>query len=412
MAAPLAGIKVLEISVAMAGPYCGLMLADYGADVIKIERPGQGDESRAWPPFFDGKVSHYFAAVNRNKRSLAIDMKSEEGADLLRKLAAGADVVIDNFRLGVLDRLGLGYEALSKLNPGLIYCRITGFGASGPRSEERANDAVMQAYAGGMSLTGELDGGPVKMGISVADIGAGMFATIGILMALQARASTGRGQIVDTSLLEGQVAMLANHFASYFSTGHPPPRRGSGGQNMVPYQAFLAADEWMVVASFTERMWRGVCAAIDRPEWGEDPRYCDAKVRAENREELIAKLAEIFRHKPIAYWEERLKAEGVPFTPVNTVDRVSKDEQTLAREMIVSVDHPHVGTMSLTGLPIKLADTPGAVRTAPPLLGQHSAEIARETGLSQSEVAKLLSRGVLEAPDAPAPAARAKTATG
>ncbi len=412
MAAPLAGIKVLEISVAMAGPYCGLMLADYGADVIKIERPGQGDESRAWPPFFDGKVSHYFAAVNRNKRSLAIDMKSKEGADLLRNLAASTDVVIDNFRLGVLDRLGLGYEALSRLNPGLIYCRITGFGASGPRSDERANDAVMQAYAGGMSLTGEPDGGPVKMGISVADIGAGMFATIGILMALQARASTGRGQIVDTSLLEGQVAMLANHFASYFSTGRPPPRRGSGGQNMVPYQAFLAADEWMVVASFTERMWRGVCAAIDRPEWGEDPRYCDAKVRAENREEIIGKLAEIFREKPIAYWEERLKTEGVPFTPVNTVDRVSKDEQTLAREMIVSVGHPQVGPMSLTGLPIKFTDTPGAVRTAPPLLGQHSAEIARETGLSDSEVAELLSRGVLETPDAAAPAAGAKTATG
>jgi crotonobetainyl-CoA:carnitine CoA-transferase CaiB-like acyl-CoA transferase len=398
MTAPLDGIKVLEIGVAMAGPYCGLMLADYGADVIKVERPGSGDESRNWPPFFDGQVSHYFAAVNRNKRSLAIDMKSAEGADILRRLAAKADVVIDNFRLGVLDQLGLGYEALSKINERLIYCRITGFGASGPRSGERANDAVMQAYAGGMSLTGEPDGGPVKMGISVADIGAGMFATIGILMALQARHTTGRGQIVDTSLLEGQVAMLANHFASFFSTGHPPPRRGSGGQNMVPYQAFLAQDEWMVVASFTERMWRGVCAAIDRPEWGDDPRYHNAKVRAENREELVAKLAEVFRQQPIAYWEARLRAEGIPFTPVNTVDRVAKDEQTLARDMIVSVDHPQAGTLSLTGLPIKFAETPGAVRTAPPLLGQHSVEIARKVGLGESEVSELLRRGVLEAP--------------
>ena len=229
MKAALNGIKVLEFSVAMAGPFCGMLLADFGAEVIKVERPGFGDESRAWPPFFDGKLSHYFAAANRNKKSVCIDLKSEAGIVILRRMAQQADVIIDNFRLGALERIGLDYEALRKDNPRLIYCRITGYGASGPLAGERANDLAIQAYSGGMSLTGEADRGPVRMGISVADIGAGMFATIGILTALVARSETGTGQLVDASLLEGQVAMLANHFTSFFSTGAAPVRRGSSG---------------------------------------------------------------------------------------------------------------------------------------------------------------------------------------
>jgi crotonobetainyl-CoA:carnitine CoA-transferase CaiB-like acyl-CoA transferase len=400
MAGPLDHLKVVECSIAMAGPYCGLMLADYGADVVKIEQPDHGDESRNWPPFFAGSVSHYFAAVNRNKRSLAVDLKSPGGAALMRKLALSADVLIDNFRLGTLDRLGFGYRELSAVNKKLIYCRITGFGASGPRAAERANDAVMQAYSGGMSLTGEPDGGPVKMGISVADIGAGLFATNGILMALEARHRSGHGQIVDTSLLEGQMAMLTNHFSSYFASGKVPPRRGSSGQGMVPYQAFHALDGWMVVAAFTDRMWCGVCNAVGRPGWGTDPRYHNAAGRFENRETLIAQLAEIFATRPVDEWETRITAEGVPFTRVNTIDQVAVDEQALARDMIQTVTHPEAGPLKMVGLPIKFSETAADIRQSPPLLGEHSVRIARELGYAPAEIDALLAQGAIQAPGA------------
>jgi crotonobetainyl-CoA:carnitine CoA-transferase CaiB-like acyl-CoA transferase len=392
---PLSGLKVVELSVAMAGPFCGMMLADFGADVIKVERPGSGDESRSWPPFFNDRLSHYFAAANRNKRSLAIDLKSEDGLRILRRLALEADIVIDNFRLGALDQAGLGHAALRAKNERLIYCRITGYGATGPRSGERANDLTVQASAGGMSLTGEAGRGPVRMGISVADIGAGLFATVGVLSALAAREKSGKGQLVDTSLFEGQVAMLANHFTNYFATGQAPVRRGSSGPGMVPYQAFEASDDWMIVASFTERMWRGVCQAIERPDWAEDPRYRDATVRLANRDELVAKLAAIFKEQPAAFWEERLQREGVPVTRVNTIDKVAEDEQTEARRMIETVTHPLFGEIRMPGLPIKLSETPAKIRQAPPALGEHTEEILRGLDLSASEIAALSARGVI-----------------
>ncbi|MET3794720.1 CaiB/BaiF CoA transferase family protein [Aquamicrobium terrae] len=395
MKAALNGIKVLEFSVAMAGPFCGMLLADFGAEVIKVERPGFGDESRAWPPFFDGKLSHYFAAANRNKKSVCIDLKSEAGIVILRRMAQQADVIIDNFRLGALERIGLDYEALRKDNPRLIYCRITGYGASGPLAGERANDLAIQAYSGGMSLTGEADRGPVRMGISVADIGAGMFATIGILTALVARSETGTGQLVDASLLEGQVAMLANHFTSFFSTGAAPVRRGSSGPGMVPYQAFKASDDWMVVASFTERMWRGVARAVGKPEWGDDPRYADAKVRLANRDELVARLAEIFRTRPVAVWEARLKAEGVPVTRVNSVDRVACDPQVLARDLIATLRHPAYGEVRMPGPAVKLSHTPAAIRMPPPMLGEHTHEVLSGLGIEEATMNELEQDGII-----------------
>ena len=394
---PLQGLKVLEIGIAMAGPYCGMMLADYGADVVKIERVGEGDESRKWAPFFPGELSHYFAAVNRNKRSLAVDIKHREGAAIVRRLATGADVLLENFRPGALESAGLGYEALAALNPRLVYCSLSGYGATGPLKNERANDVAMQAYAGGMSITGEPDGGPVKMGISAADIGAGMFATNGILMALYMRHATGRGQRVDTSLLEGQIAMLSYHFAAYFASGKPPQRRGSAAQGLVPYQAFEARDGWMVVGVFTDRMWCDLCQVIGRPEWGRDPRFDTPRQRMINRSEIVAALTGIFATDTVAGWQARLRPAGVPCTPVLAIDQVVREEQVRAREMIAQVEHPDAGQLSLAGVPIKFSDAAGGVRTPPPRLGQHSREILDALGYPAGDIERLIAQGVVGA---------------
>lgn len=393
--APLAGLKVVEIGVAMAGPYCAMMLADYGADVVKIERTEQGDESRNWAPFFEGRMSHYFAAVNRNKRSLAVDMKSAEGREIVEKLALEADVLIDNFRPGVLDGLGLGYERLHEKNPRLIYCSITGYGATGPLKDERANDVAMQAYAGGMSITGEAGRGPVKMGISVADIGAGMFATHGVLLALHMRNATGRGQRVDTSLLEGQIAMLSYHYTAFFASGKPPERKGSSAQGLVPYQAFEASDGWMVVAVFTDRMWRDLCGAIGRPEWGDDPRFNTPQQRMINRETIIAALTDIFAGEPVAAWRARLSPLGIPCTPVQRIDQVVAEEQVRAREMIVEVEATGSGRLRMPGVPIKFSEAAGGVRTGPPRLGEHSREVVRALGYADADVERLERAGVI-----------------
>ena len=396
--APLAGIKVIEVGVAMAGPFCGMTLADYGADVIKIERVGEGDETRHWPPYFPGEVGYYFAAANRNKRSLSIDLKQPEGVDILRQLAAGADVLIDNFRVGALDALGIGYEALAAINPRLIYCGISGFGPTGPRRHDRANDIFMQAFSGNMSITGEEGRGPVKAGISVADLGAGMFGVIGVLLALQARNSSGRGQRVDTSLMEGQLAMLSYHLTSYFATGRPPVRRGAASQLSVPYQAFQAKDDWVVVAAFTQRMWQGVCRAIEKAEWEADERFCSSNLRAANRAILIPMLAEVFATATVDEWVTRLSAHGVPCTSVNSIDKVVVDEQVAARDMIVEIEHPTAGKIKMAGLPVKLSVNPGSVRRHAPLLGEHSAEVLGELGLSEERIRALLEKGIIGTP--------------
>ena len=396
--APLAGIKVIEVGVAMAGPFCGMTLGDYGADVVKVERIGEGDETRHWPPYFPGEVGYYFAAANRNKRSLAIDLKQPEGVEVLRKLAASADVLVDNFRVGALDALGIGYEALHAINPRLIYCGISGFGTSGPRKHDRANDIFMQAFSGNMSITGEEGRGPVKCGISLADVGAGMFGVVGVLLALQARARSGVGQRVDTSLMEGQIAMLAYHLTSYFATGKPPVRRGAASQLSVPYQAFQAKDDWVVVAAFTQRMWQGVCRAIDRPQWTDDERFCNSNLRAANRAILIPMLAEVFATRTVDEWVKALSAEGVPCTSVNSIDKVVKDEQVTAREMIVEMEHPTAGTIRMAGLPIKLSANPGSIRRHAPLLGEHTAEVLREIGLAEERIQALLGKGIIGAP--------------
>lgn len=395
MASPLSHIKIVEISVAMAGPFCGMMLADYGADVVKVERVGHGDDSRAWPPHFHGGMSHYYASANRNKRSVALDLKDPEGVAIARRLIEGADVLIDNYRFGALARAGLDYASLSAANPRLIYCSISGFGASGPRRDDPANDLFMQAFSGGMSITGELGGGPVKMGLSVADIGAGFMGTIGVMMALEARHATGRGQRVDTSLLEGQISMLSYHLCRYFSTGAVPGPSGSGSSTQVPYQAFKAEDGWIVIAAFNQRMWGGFCGAVGHPEWERDPRFTDADARAKQRDELLRLIGETLARRPAQVWIGQLDAAGVPCTRVNRIDQAVAEDQVAAREMIVELDVPELGRIKVAGLPIKLSETPGRLDRHPPHLGEHTGDVLRALGYDEAQVAGLGARGVV-----------------
>ncbi len=395
MSSPLDGLKVIEIGVAMAGPYCTMTLGDYGADVVKIERMGEGDDSRSWPPYFHGSLGYYYASANRNKRGIALDLKTAEGVEIARQLIRGADVLVNNYRMGVLDRLGLDWQSLAQENPRLIYCAISGFGASGPLSGEPANDLFMQAYSGGMSVTGEPGGSPAKMGISIADIGAGMFATMGILMAVEARHRTGRGQRVDTSLLEGQVAMLAHFLTRYFASGEVPEPSGSGALTSPIYRAYQGSDDWIVVSAFNERMWRGLCAALGQPQWLQDARFGDAQGRTAHRRVLIELIAGIMKDQPVAYWQKQLVAQGVPCSPVNKIDRVAAEPQVHARDMLVDIDLPGLGLMRMAGLPIKFSETPGAISRPPPRLGEHSGEVLGELGYSVERIRRLAAQGVV-----------------
>jgi crotonobetainyl-CoA:carnitine CoA-transferase CaiB-like acyl-CoA transferase len=395
MTAPLAGIKVVEISVAMAGPFCGMLLGDYGADVIKIERTEVGDDSRAWSPFFHDSLSSYYAAANRNKRGMAIDLKTPEGVKIARELIEQADVLVHNYRVGALERLGLDYESLSKVNPRLVYCAISGFGATGPLSKEPANDLFMQAYAGSMSITGDPEGSPAKMGMSVADVGAGMFGAIGVMMALETRHRTGRGQRVDTSLLEGHMAMLAQFFTRYFSSGEVPGPSGSGALTSPTYRAYQASDQWIVISAFNQRMWKGLCTALDKLEWLDDPRFINPQMRSDNRGLMIKLIGAIIITQPLAYWEKRLIENEVPCSPVNTIDKVVQQPQVHARDMVHEMNLDGLGMMSMAGLPIKFSESPGAIRLPPPRLGQHTAEILAESGYSPDQIADLARSGAI-----------------
>lgn len=395
MTAPLEGIKVVEISVAMAGPFCGMLLGDYGADVIKIERTEVGDDSRAWSPYFHGAMGYYYASANRNKRGMALDLKTEEGVRIARALIEDADVLVHNYRVGALERLGLDYESLSRVNPRLIYCAISGFGATGPLSKEPANDLFMQAYAGSMSITGDPEGSPAKMGMSVADVGGGMFGAIGVMMALETRHRTGRGQRVDTSLLEGHMSMLAQFFTRYFSSGEVPGPSGSGALTSPTYRAYQASDQWIVISAFNQRMWKGLCAALDQPTWLEDPRFIDPQMRSLNRPLLIELIGAEIIKQPLAYWEPRLKENDVPCSPVNTIDKVVVQPQVHARDMVKEIELEGLGMMSMAGLPIKLSDSPGSVRLPPPRLGQHTAEILKAMGYTEEKIQTLAAQGAI-----------------
>lgn len=393
---PLAGLVVLDLSRVLTGPYCSMMLADLGADVIKVEEPGKGDDTRGWgPPFVDGE-SAYFLAVNRNKRSLTVNLKDPRGVAIVRRLARTADVCLENFRPGTAERLGIGYPDLAEENPRLVYCAISGFGQTGPYRDRPGYDVILQGMGGLMGITGMPDGPPMRVGVAVADIGAGMFAAYAILAALYHRERTGEGQYIDVSMLDTQVAWMTYAAGNYFATGEPPRRMGVAHPNIVPYQAFCAGDgEWFNVAVGNDALWRKFVAALDIADWAGGPEYATNRGRVERRGALVARLEALFATAPAAHWLDRLGAAGIPCGPIYRMDQVFSDPQVRHREMEVTLDHPTAGRIRVTGVPVKLERTPGAVHSPPPVLGQHTDAILAALGYSAAEIAALRADGVV-----------------
>ena len=390
MSEPLAGLRVLDLTRVLAGPYCTMLLADMGADVVKVERPGAGDDTRGYGPPFVGGESTYFMSVNRNKRGMTLDLKHERGLEILRDMLAVADVVVENFRPGLLESFGYGYKAARELNPRLIYCSISGYGGTGPDAARPGYDLIIQGEGGIASLTGDPDGPPFKVGTSQADIVAGMMACQGILLALLARERTGRGQKVDIGMLDCQVALLTYQAGIYFATGESPTRIGNRHPSIVPYETFECRDGYLNVACGNEPMWRRFCAAAGLEEIADDPRFRSNAVRVEHAADLRAVLGPTMAERTVAEWIEALRSAGVPAGRIDSVRDVCEHPQVIARDMVVELEHPTAGPIRVTGVPVKLSDTPGAVRSPPPVLGQHTHEVLSEwLGMSEAEVAAL-----------------------
>ena len=390
---PLDGLTVLDLTRVLSGPYCTMMLADMGARVIKIEQPGKGDDTRAWgPPFVDGE-SAYFLSINRNKESVTIDFKQPAGRELLHRLLDRADVLVENFRPGTLPKLGLDYDALAPKYPRLVYCSISGFGHTGPRKKEAGYDAVMQGEGGLMSITGPAAGPSFRLGVAIADIVTGMFAAQGITAALLARERTGRGQHVDIAMLDSVVALLSYQAGIYFATGKAPGRLGNRHPTIVPYETFAAADGEFVLAVGNDDQWRRFCAVAGlEPE----ERFATNRQRVVNYEVLKPLLDRCLKSEPRSHWIERLIAAGVPCGSVRDLHELFSDPQVTAREMVAELEHAKAGLVRLLGTPLKFSDTPGELRTAPPLLGQHTESVLTgDLGLTNERVAALRTEGVI-----------------
>ncbi len=395
MNAALQGIKVVELAQIMAGPTCGLMLADLGADVIKIEKLPGGDDTRAYQEPLVNSEPAAFMILNRNKRSLAVDLKTPGGLEVVRRLVAGADVLIENYRKDTLDRLGLGYDAVSRLNPRLVYCAISGYGRTGPYADKGGFDLIAQGFAGIMSITGEPGGPPAKSGTSIADINAGILAALGIVSALLARATTGRGQLVETSLMEAAVQQTYWQAAVFFATGINAGPTGSAHILTAPYQAFATADGWINVGGANHANWERITRVIGRPELTTDPRFQTNGARMRHRDELVALIAEPLRTRTSAEWIRAFEAEGVPVGPVNRIGDMLADPQVAAREMVIEVDHPRAGRTRALGMPIKFSDAGVDLTRPAPLLGQHSRELLDELGYSAAEIDALQRAGAV-----------------
>ena len=392
---PLAGIRVLDLTRALSGPFATMILGDLGADVIKLEDTWHGDDTRRWGPPFQGDDASYFLSINRNKRGLSVNLKEPRGQQIAQRLALAADVMLENFRPGTAARLGLGYQELSERNPRLIYASISGYGQTGPSAALPGYDAVAQAISGMMSVTGEAGGEPVRSGTSLADVGAGMYAVIGILAALHARESTGRGQQVDIALLDGQISWLTYVAGKYFATGATPGRFGSAHESVAPYQVFPTADEPLMVAVGSEGLWRRFTAATGLDDLTDDPRYATNPARVSHRDTLVPAITKALAARGCDQWAEILNAAGVPAGPVNTVPAALAQPQVAAREMVVEVEHPVAGTLKMLGSPLKLSAQPVSFRRPPPTLGQHTDQVLAEAGYTTAEITALRDAGIV-----------------
>lgn len=396
-AGPLAGLTVLDLSRVLSGPYCTMQLADMGARVIKIEHPDRGDDTRAWGPPWVAGESSYFLSINRNKESVALDFKTTEGRALLDRLIARADILVENFRPGTLARMGLDYAAVSARHPRLIYASISGFGQTGPRRREAGYDAMVQAEGGLMSITGTPDAPPVRLGVAIADIAAGLFAVQGILLALIARGTTGRGQQVDISMLDATAALLTYQAQRTLTTGVAPTRLGNRHASIAPYNTFETSDGTLVLAVGNDDQWQRFCGVAGRPDLASDARFLTNEGRVQHDDALHPIVAAILATDTVAGWLATLREAGVPAGAVRAIDAVMTDAQIIARDMVTTVAHPTIGSLQLLGVPVKLSDTPGAVRSAPPLLGQHTATVlTQDLGLARGDIAALAAAGVVK----------------
>jgi crotonobetainyl-CoA:carnitine CoA-transferase CaiB-like acyl-CoA transferase len=397
---PLSGVKVVELAHIMAGPVCGLMLADMGADVVKVEKvPGGDDTRRTLPPDIGGEAAA-FMMMNRNKRGIAVDLKQDAGQAVVRRLLAEADVVVENYRRGTMERMNLGYEDLARDNPGLIYCEISGFGRSGPYAERAGFDLIAQGMSGLMSITGEGHGRPpVKVGAPVTDITAGILGAMGVAAAYAARLKSGRGQRVDTSLFEAGIVHTYWQSAIAFATGQSPGPMGSAHPLNAPYQAFPTADGWINIGAANQANWHRLLRVIEAEELGEDPRFAENAGRMAHLDELVTLLEPKFRAHSTADWLTRLEEAGVPAGPVLSITEMQRDPQALAREMVVTVPHARLGEVSTIGLPVKFSATPGGLQSGAPLYGQHTRAVLAEHGYQADAIERLIADGVVVAAD-------------
>ena len=392
----LDGVRVLDLTRALAGPFCTLMLGDYGADVIKIELPNTGDDTRHWGPPFIGEESAYFLSINRNKRSLTLNFKEEQAREIFLKLVEQSDVVVENFTPGVMSRFGLEYATVKAANPQIIYCSISGFGQDGPYQNRPAYDQIMQGISGLMSITGDLGGEPQKVGVAVTDIGSGMWAAFAVISALYHREQQGEGQYIDISMLDAQVAWLTYQAGYYFAYDRPPQRLGAAHPTLVPYQAFMCQDgKYLNVAVGSERLWERFCQAVKLMDLKDRPEFATNGVRVENRATLVPLLQTHFLTRPADDWVADLQALNVPAGPINDLADVFADPQVLHRQMLLEMPHPTLGDIKQTGLPIKFSRTPGGLELPPPLLGEHNGPILRDLGYSDAEIAELVERAVI-----------------